>query len=300
MNRFIQGFALACQFLLALWLGVTFTWWLGIALVIAFLFALIGLQFYLSRQMAGSLPSQTLHLSTLQVWRASCQETINCFRTFYFNQIFRVNTRWRDPLATRESANSKKPPILFLHGFFCNRGLWIDFTDELIDQGHWCEGVSMEPAFGSINEYPKAIDQAIDKLLAKSGAKQVVLVGHSMGGLAARSYLREFGSSKIAKVITLGTPHQGTWLARLGHGANTQQMAISSQWLAELAEHEAQANTGHLLTTVSTWYDNIVFPQGGQTIPGAKHISVTGMGHISMVFSQEIKDLVRLEVNALH
>ena len=300
MNRLIQGLALAFQVFLALWLGVRFTWWLGFAVVISFLFGMIGLQFYLSRQMAGTLASQTMRLSTLQVWRASCQETINCFRTFYFNQIVRVNGRWRDPLGLANPPDSKKLPLLFLHGFFCNRGLWIDFTDELIDQGHWCDGLSMEPAFGSINEYPKAIDQAIDTLLAKAGAAQVVLVGHSMGGLAARSYLREFGPSKVAKVITLGTPHQGTWLARFGHGANTQQMAISSQWLAELAAHEALANTGPLLTTVSTWYDNIVFPQAGQTIPGAKHISVTGMGHISMVFSQEIKDIVRLEVNALH
>ena len=36
------------------------------------------------------------------------------------------------------------------------------------------------------------------------------LVGHSMGGLVARSYLQNMGSEKIRQLITLGSPHQGS------------------------------------------------------------------------------------------
>lgn len=50
--------------------------------------------------------------------------------------------------------------------------------------------------------------------------KQFVLVGHSMGGLVARSYMQEtrsgssgLNSERILRLITLGTPHRGTPLA---------------------------------------------------------------------------------------
>lgn len=294
MNRLIQGSFLAFQVLALLWLGISFTWWLGFAIFGGFLFLLIGLQFYLSRKISVNTAPQTMQLTTIQVWRASCQETVNCFRTFYFNQIFRVETKWPEP-----PSNTKKIPVLFLHGFFCNRGLWVDFAAEVVDQGHPCEGITMEPAFGSINEYSHAVELAIDALIAKTGASKIALVGHSMGGLAARSYLQTFGSTKIAKVITLGTPHQGTWLARLGHGANAKQMGLSSDWLKALALHEKHSGVGTLLTTILTWYDNIVFPQGGQTIPAARLIAVTGMGHISMVFSREVKQIVIQELSQI-
>jgi len=50
----------------------------------------------------------------------------------------------------------------------------------------------------------------IDQARERSGAAQVVLVAHSMGGLVARSYLQSAGyRSDVARLITLGTPHRG-------------------------------------------------------------------------------------------
>lgn len=58
---------------------------------------------------------------------------------------------------------------------------------------------------------------AIDKLYAVSDY-QVVLVGHSMGGLVCRAYLESVGASdswreNIRALVTLGTPHLGAPLA---------------------------------------------------------------------------------------
>lgn len=50
----------------------------------------------------------------------------------------------------------------------------------------------------------------VDAVTALTGAKKVFLVGHSMGGLASRAYIQYLGGgSKVAGVITIGTPHQG-------------------------------------------------------------------------------------------
>jgi uncharacterized repeat protein (TIGR02543 family) len=60
----------------------------------------------------------------------------------------------------------------------------------------------------------------IKKVKAINGATKVILVGHSMGGLAARAYLQGFAISQtgnvigygadVAKLITVGTPHSGS------------------------------------------------------------------------------------------
>ncbi|MFI5252174.1 MAG: alpha/beta fold hydrolase [Bacteroidota bacterium] len=62
----------------------------------------------------------------------------------------------------------------------------------------------------------KAMQSAIGHVLDKTGADKVILVGHSMGGLASREYLQNFfnwqsdGRHHVAKLLTIGTPHGGS------------------------------------------------------------------------------------------
>lgn len=61
-----------------------------------------------------------------------------------------------------------------------------------------------------------AIKWAIFYVLQKTGRDKVILMGHSMGGLAAREYLQNTsiwqpdGQHHVAKLITTGTPHGGS------------------------------------------------------------------------------------------
>jgi triacylglycerol esterase/lipase EstA (alpha/beta hydrolase family) len=54
------------------------------------------------------------------------------------------------------------------------------------------------------------VDKAVADLRQRTGAAQVALVCHSMGGLVARAYLRAYGDEAVACVVTLGSPHRGT------------------------------------------------------------------------------------------
>ncbi|HMS35427.1 MAG TPA: hypothetical protein PKC91_15205 [Ignavibacteria bacterium] len=77
----------------------------------------------------------------------------------------------------------------------------------------------------AITKQGYALKILIDSVLRITGASKVILLGHSMGGLAIREYLQRkengihkwwidpldsTGGHKVAKVITIGTPHQGT------------------------------------------------------------------------------------------
>ena len=62
----------------------------------------------------------------------------------------------------------------------------------------------------------KAIKWAINRVLQITGRDKVILMGHSMGGLAAREYLQNInnwqsdGKHHVAKLVTTGTPHGGS------------------------------------------------------------------------------------------
>ncbi|MFZ4708162.1 MAG: esterase/lipase family protein [Bacteroidales bacterium] len=47
---------------------------------------------------------------------------------------------------------------------------------------------------------------AIDMIKNRTGSNKVILVCHSMGGLAAREYIRTYYNNDIAKIVTIGTP----------------------------------------------------------------------------------------------
>ena len=70
-----------------------------------------------------------------------------------------------------------------------------------------------------------AMSDAIGKVLEISGAEKVILVGHSMGGLASRQYLQNpeiwnmEGESQVAKLFTVATPNGGSNATGLGLGA---------------------------------------------------------------------------------
>jgi len=62
----------------------------------------------------------------------------------------------------------------------------------------------------------KAMQSVIKHVLDKTGADNVILVGHSMGGLTSREYLQNSinwqsdGKHHVAKLLTIGTPHGGS------------------------------------------------------------------------------------------
>ena len=96
----------------------------------------------------------------------------------------------------------KGPGVLLIHGFFCNRQLWRPLARWLTARGHPLGALDLEPVLGSIDDYVPAIERAVTELLARTGAPAVALVGHSMGGLAARAYLRRHGSARISALVT--------------------------------------------------------------------------------------------------
>ena len=212
-----------------------------------------------------------------QLLRAWGSETVHFFQTFCWRQPF----RWQRAPDDLDNAYGKTGVVL-VHGFFCNRGFWTPWLGRLRAEGIPTASVNLEPIFGSIDDYAPAISDAVARITTATGRPPVV-VCHSMGGLAFRAWWRARGRpGDVASVITIGTPHHGTWLGRFSRKPNGRQMRLHSAWLAQLERDEAQ----HPLPPLTCWFsncDNIVFPcatamhpraHGNRFIPGQAHVAL--------------------------
>lgn len=181
---------------------------------------------------------------------------------------------------------ARRTPLLLIHGYQCNRGFWFWLRRKLEAAGWTVATHSLEPIYADIDSYADGITRRIDEVLAATGARQVIMVAHSMGGLASRAYLRRHGGNKVARLVTLGTPHRGTLIARLGLGRNARQMCIGGSWLTGLAAGEVLPPGS---VSILSPHDNYVFPQPvASMLAGAETIALPGIGHVGMALSPRL------------
>lgn len=129
-------------------------------------------------------------------------------------------------------------PVIFIHGINSDASMWGEFSSVLGSNG-WSSGgvprwngstvTGVVPgdyytlSFSNNHELTFSkqgaeLSKIISAVLAMNPAKnKVILVAHSMGGLAARAYLqsqagvRYSDRNDVHELITIGTPHQGSW-----------------------------------------------------------------------------------------
>jgi pimeloyl-ACP methyl ester carboxylesterase len=167
------------------------------------------------------------------------------------------------------------------HGYGCNSGYWAHLEPLLDRERISHASIDLEPVAGSIDDYAPLIEARVQELCAATGAARIAIVAHSMGGLAARAWMRAHGSARVARLVTLGTPHHGTVLANLGPGANAAQMRRDSAWLRDLAAAETPADRARIVS-IYTHHDNIIAPQDSSLLPGARNIAFGGVGHVAL------------------
>lgn len=287
LARLQQGTTLSLLLAALAWLG--WHWRDSPALAVAgavfilFFFSIVlAIEFVTMRYVGGGDPAP--RPTWAELGRAWFSETIAALSVF----------AWRQPFRWREVPDQLAPPpgqparrgVVFVHGFVCNRGFWTPWMKELRARGHCFMAVNLEPVFGSIDDYIPIIEDAVVRVTRVTGMPPV-LVCHSMGGLAARAWLCAKAGSRIDHVITIGSPHHGTWLAQFSHLKNGTQMKRQGNWLKCLERQEAAGAKAKF----TCWYtncDNIVFPASTATLPGADNRLVRGVAHVELAFHPEV------------
>lgn len=179
-------------------------------------------------------------------------------------------------------------PIILVHGYGCSRGVWWKIRRDLEAAGHTVASVSLAPPYTSIGKLVPQLNARIDEVCTATGAQQVILIAHSMGGLVCRSYLSRHGIAQVAKLVTLATPHQGSELSRLGLGQNSREMEPGSIWLRDLASEPVKIP----FISIRTPHDNYVMPQDNQRLAGATDVELAGIGHLALLYSQRTSKIL--------
>ena len=130
---------------------------------------------------------------------------------------------WRGNKIHRKNDFAEFPEtVLLLHGFFQTRNIWEIMEKRLRRDGYGVISLNLGGLFWrfnteAIHKQAEFINEKMEGICSKYSLNNFHIIGHSMGGLVAKSYIQTSGGSKRAKsLITLGTPHHGTPTALLG------------------------------------------------------------------------------------
>lgn len=280
----------------------------GLAFALAVRFLIASNNFRIAARTRSRLPEQ-YRIGLL----ATCRLLLGEYKATMFSSSWTMPFR---RFGRRMPEQPQGMPVLLVHGYGCNSGYWHGMSRALWDARIAHQAIDMEPIIGSIDEYAVLIHDAVEALCRDTGHAQVVVVGHSMGGLAVRAYIRHHGHGRVAKAITLGTPHHGTALAHFGVGVNTQQMrwnasavtsttttaataaeqeGVASDWLLQLAATESK-RIYQLFVSIYSHHDNIISPQTSSHLEGARNIEFHAIGHVALALDPRVQAVVVDEI----
>ncbi len=190
--------------------------------------------------------------------------------------------RYVDPVAAAT-------PIVLVHGYFHNRSGFSRIRHTLKRVGFRYIDRWNYPALGhDIPELAQDLADHVFDVLFRTGATEVHLIGHSLGGMIARYYVQELaGWRKVNTLITLGSPHQGTYAAIAARARVARQLRPGSPVIEQL-----KASARPLPTRFVSYYSNLdsmVLPASNAKIAEEvlepRNVLIKDHGHLSLLMS---------------
>lgn len=219
------------------------------------------------------------------------------------------------PLIAQRVQQTAPVPVIFVHGNGDHAGLWDNTIWLFESNGYPRERLfaidlpqplatstvtARETNRSTPEDQTAALAAFVTRVLLRTGASKVALVGSSRGGLTIRNYVRfGGGAAHVSHVITCGTPNHGVmaiasmtpesefnglskYLTRLNGGsevvAGVRFLALRSDSLDKYAQATAGSGTQQMRTGIDA---------RGPELKGALNVVIPGTDHREIAFGPE-------------
>ena len=204
----------------------------------------------------------------------------------------------KDHQMAKPSSPIHTRPVLLVHGIAHNASAFIQMKTKMQKRG-WLHVFTM--TYSTLDkkllEMVNELSWQVDKVMEVTGASQIDIVAHSLGGIVSRYYMSsKMGQGKIKNLVTLGAPHKGTYLSPLlktfTFNKNlSSDLYINSPFLKSLQQEPISKDS--TITSIYSKYDWVVWPQDNCFVEGSpssafKNIKLDFVSHISLLYSSRV------------
>ena len=173
-------------------------------------------------------------------------------------------------------------PVIFVHGYLSTGATW-DTAKSVFEQG----GYSSDELYAYEYDFTKSnVDSAnglaslVQQVLSSTGASQVDIVNHSMGGLVSDWYLHELGGSQYVRhLASIAGANHGTNFAQACQiNPSCVEMTPGSSFIQTVTSGDETPGA----TSYATWYsscDGVIDPYTSTMLSGANNTEVACESH---------------------
>ncbi|MFI7237324.1 lipase family alpha/beta hydrolase [Streptomyces cyaneofuscatus] len=199
---------------------------------------------------------------------------------------------------TLPGSSAAERPVVLLHGFIDNRSVFVLLRRALARHGRrHLASLNYSPLTRDLRTAAELLGRHVEEICARTGQREVDIVGHSLGGLIARYYVQRLGGDhRVRTLVTLGTPHGGTAVAP---GAGLHPIVRQMRGGSPLIEELRLPAPGCRTRFVSFWseLDQVMVPVGTACVDhpdlDAVNVRVTGIGHLALPVHPAVAAAVR-------
>lgn len=194
--------------------------------------------------------------------------------------------------------------VVLVHGVLGQGFLYWNRIKQYLegDRNHFHEVRLPFFGFGDLRKAAAHLSQEVDEILKEcatdTGEDKVDLIAHSAGGLVARYFVKRLGGDRrVHSLITLGTPHFGTYTSYFAPlNKVARQTLPGSPFLKDLNRGSETSGPLHLVSIYSQT-DGVVMPPANAILPGAHNIEVPWLTHWGFLWDTRVYRHIREAIN---
>ena len=185
-------------------------------------------------------------------------------------------------------------PVVLVHGIGDNRSAFTILRRTLRRRGFGrIVTVNYSPLTSDVRKAAAALGRHVERVCEQSGYEQVFLVGHSLGGIIARYYVQRLaGDARVSTLVTLGSPHAGSQLARMAPLLVGRQLRPHSELMRELA---GPARCSTRFVAIYSDRDEVVSRRSARLEHpdlAVTALQVHGVGHLSLLVNSTVAQAI--------